>query len=174
MRNPTLGAMVPLLRRLAVVPLICCVLAVTPAAHAAGDTLALRVRTSSVAAQVQDTIRYSLTVENTAHTTIRTVTVKNHVDDDLDVVSVPIIDRVAAAGLSSSLGVEEIFWTITRLRPGQKVTVYYNATVIRFGDGRLENVARVIGSDGSTAEITTSTYVLGRGCPFGRLAGGLT
>jgi uncharacterized repeat protein (TIGR01451 family) len=142
-------------------------------AHAAGAGLKLNVRTSAAVAQVNDTIRYTLTIENTGSRAIRTVTVKDFVDDDLDVVSVPILDRVAAAGLSSMLEAEEIFWTITKLRPGEKVTVSYKATVVKFGDGLLENVARAVGSDGSDTETITSTYLFRRAC-FGRFAPRLT
>jgi len=160
--------MKPATRRLTVALLLGSLLTIAAPARAAGPGLSAEVRTSVSVARVGGTIRYAVAVENTTAQTIQSVTIRDFVDENLDVVAVPILDRVAAAGLSSLGRAEEIFWIVKKLRPGERVRVSWKGRVTEAGDGRLENRITAEGSDGSTLEVTTVTYVLRTRCLFGR------
>jgi uncharacterized repeat protein (TIGR01451 family) len=150
-------------RRLTIALLACSMVTAAAPARAAG-TLTARVRTSVSVAHVDGAIRYAITIENGGSRTIRSVTIRDFVDASLDVVAVPIIDRVAAAGLSTLGENEEIFWIVKKLVPGERVTVAWKGLVTERGNGRLQNIVRLEGSDGSTAEVTTVTFLFPTRC----------
>jgi uncharacterized repeat protein (TIGR01451 family) len=158
--------MKPALRRLTVALLACSIVTVAMPARAAGG-LTVHVQTSVSVARVGGAIRYAVTVKNATPETIRSVTIRDFVDESLDVVAVPILDRVAAAGLSSLGDAEEIFWIVKRLHPGERVTLSWKGLVTDTGDGRLENIVRLEASDGSTAQATTITYIFPARCFLG-------
>jgi len=160
-------------RRLVVVTIVGALLAVAAPARAAGN-LRVRTGTSSSLIRVEDRVRFTVTVKNTGSSRIKRVTVRDFVDDDLDVLGVPILDRVASAGLSSMGEKEEIFWSIERLRPQEKVTLSFKAVVVRFGDGRLDNDVVATGSDGSRKEASSAIYLVPKPCFTWRRAAEVT
>lgn len=167
------GAMATAPRRLVVAVLASCLLSLAVPAGAAEGDLTVGIRASTGIARVGDKVRFAITLENAGVEVIRSVTVRAFVDDELDVVSVPILDRVQSAGLSEFQGSEEIFWTIRRLQPGEEVTVVWKGVVHAFGNGRLDNAVTAEGSDGSGAE-ASSTVFLFRRCLAWRFAPSLT
>jgi uncharacterized repeat protein (TIGR01451 family) len=129
---------------------------------ASGD-LMVTSRTEGVLAQVGSMMRYVVTVTNDGSEDLENVLVVDLAPEELEVVSVDIVDEVEAVQIGESLGRYDIVWNVGSLPAGASVELPWDGRAVRAGDLTAVNSVRGLLGQNETVRSTSRSYLASEG-----------
>ncbi|HEX2057624.1 MAG TPA: hypothetical protein VHI71_04565 [Actinomycetota bacterium] len=118
--------------------------------------LAVSSRAERVLAQVGSMVRYVVTVTNEGSEDLEDVLVVDLAPEEIEVVSVDIVDEVEAVQIGESLGRYDIVWNVGALSAGASIELPWDGRAVRPGD--LTAVNSVRGLLGQTETVRSSSH----------------
>ncbi|MFN2588217.1 MAG: hypothetical protein ABR613_08870 [Actinomycetota bacterium] len=129
-----------------------------------GDAvLAVTSRTRDVLAQVGSMVRYEVTVSNEGDDDLDDVLVVDVAPQEVDVVSVDLVDEVEAVQIGESGGRHDIVWNVGSLPAGSSVTLPWDGRAAAAGDLRAVNSVRGLIGTTETVRSTSESFLAAEG-----------
>ena len=129
----------------------------------AAGGLTVTSRSEDVLTQVGSMVRYVVTVTNDGSEDLEDVLVVDLAPEELEVVSVDIVEEVEAVQIGESLGRYDIVWNVGALPVGASVDLPWDGRAVRPGDLTAVNSVRGLLGQNETIRSTSRSYLAAEG-----------
>lgn len=126
-------------------------------------SLTVESRASRVLAQVGSMVHYDVTVANDGTEDLENVLVVDVAPEEVDVVSVDIVDEVEAVQIGESDGRHDIVWNVGSLPAGASVVLPWDGLAARPGDLTAVNSVRGLLGQTETVRSTSRSFLAREG-----------
>ena len=120
-------------------------------------------RAGEVLAQVGSTVRYVVTVTNEGSEDLEDVLVVDLAPEEIEVVSVGIVDEVEAVQIGESLGRYDVVWNVGELPAGASLDLPWEGRAVRPGDLVAANSVRGLIGPTETVRSTSRSFLAAEG-----------
>lgn len=129
-----------------------------------GDgTLVVSSRARRMLTQVGSMVRYEVTVSNRGDGDLENVLVVDVAPEEIDVVSVDIVDEVEAVQIGESRGRHDIVWNVGSLPAGRSIELPWDGRATEAGDLRAVNSVRGLVGTTETTRSSTESFLAAEG-----------
>lgn len=125
--------------------------------------LTVTSRTQGVVTQVGSMVRYIVTVTNDGSEDLENVLVVDLAPEELEVVSVDIVDEVEAVQIGETQGRYDIVWNVGSLPAGASVELPWDGRAVRPGDLTAVNSVRGLLGQNETVRATSRSFLASEG-----------
>lgn len=136
---------------------------VTGAGPGGNGGLVVASSSRRVLTQVGSMMRYEVTVANDGAEDLENVLVVNVAPEEIDVISVDIVDEVEAVQIGDSGGRHDIVWNVGSLPAGASVVLPWDGRAARAGDLTAVNSVRGLLGQTETVRVTSRSYLAREG-----------